>query len=99
MRWGLLLLAGCGAAGVSQGLLEPMPHYTHAAQLVADFGEPCSKDGAEGGLQVWRYCAGVCPGLSEPCVVACSQGCIAWQFHIAGGIIINTIGPEQGAPP
>lgn len=95
MRWVLLLLAGCGAAGALPGIPGPLPRYTHSVQLLADFGEPCSRDGPEGGLQAWRYCAGACqPGQDGAvCVVECFPGCASWRFDIAGGIVVNTVGP------
>lgn len=89
-----LALASCGVPAV---LPTPgkQPRYKLTAELVEDFGEPCSISGPEGGgLQVWRYCAGDCPpSYADLCVVACTPGCPAWEFQVLNGVILYTSGP------
>jgi hypothetical protein len=98
VRWLLLLaLAACGGPILKPEDLVP-PRYTRTDQLLEDFGEPCVLEGPEGGLQVWHYCAGVCPPTTteEVCVVECSPGCAQeWTFHVVGGIIVNSAGPPR----
>lgn len=92
MRFLLLAILACGTPGAYPPVA---PRYTHASQLLEDFGAPCARSGAPPGLEVWRYCAGECQlGQEvEVCVVACSPGCPSWGFHVVGGAIVYTEGP------
>lgn len=92
MRFLLLAMLACGTPEVPQPAAR---HYTHSAQLLEDFGEPCARSGTPPGLEVWRYCAGECQPSqdAEVCVVACSPGCPSWGFHVVGGAIVYTEGP------
>ncbi len=97
------LLVACGGALSPELFQDFTPgNYSTGAEVVAEMGEPCHREGRPGGQEVWSYCAEECTEgrRGQWCRASCEGPCPGqWHFHLVGGLVVEVSNPEGTPPP